>query len=153
MKRLLIATLATAIAAPTLAQTTLKLPSATEVAQHQVKMLTTLLSLTSAQQQQAKTIYLGAAQAEETARASEKTARDALRAAIKNNDISTIDQVSSSLAETMAQSTAIHAKADAAFYQILTGEQQSKLSELENQHIGPFGGPGVPGAPPAVGLR
>lgn len=83
MKHLLIAILATVIANATLAQTLPKPPSAAEMAQHQVKTLTTLLNLTSAQQQQAKTIYSTAAAAEQTVRATEKEARDNLRAAIK----------------------------------------------------------------------
>jgi Spy/CpxP family protein refolding chaperone len=53
----------------------------------------------------------------------------------------------------MAQSTSIHAKADAAFYQILTPEQQTKLTELESQHVGPFDGPGGLAGPPAMGFR
>jgi len=52
----------------------------------------------------------------------------------------------------MALVISIKAKADAAFYQVLTAEQQAKLSELESQHIG-VGGPGGPGGPPPMGVR
>jgi Spy/CpxP family protein refolding chaperone len=118
--------------------------------QHEVKYLTTLLSLNSAQQQQATTIYTNSATAEESVHQSLKSAHDTLRAAIKNNDAGAIDQASNALAQEIAQSTSTKAKADAAFYQILTPEQQGKLSDLESERPGPFlsGGPdGFPGGP------
>ena len=121
--------------------------------EHQVKTLTALLNLTSGQQEQANEIYRNAAQAEQTWIQAEKKAREALRAAARNNDASTIDHVSASLGQSMARSTSIRAKADAAFYQILTSEQQSKLSDLEGQHLGPFGMPGGPPGPPGMGFR
>jgi Spy/CpxP family protein refolding chaperone len=153
IKRLLVVTLATAIALPALAQTAPKPPSPAEMAKRQVKTLTTLLSLTSAQQQQATTIYTNAATAEQTLRESDKTAHDNLQTAIKNNDATTIDEVANTLGQSAAQLTSIKAKADAAFYQVLTAEQQTKLSDLESQHIGLLGGPGGPGGPPAMGFR
>jgi Spy/CpxP family protein refolding chaperone len=114
-----------------------------------VKYLTTLLSLNSAQQQQASTIYTNSATAEESAHQSMKSVHDNLRAAIKNNDAAAIDQASNALGQEIAQSTSTKAKADAAFYQILTPEQQSKMSELENERPGPFfpgrGPEGFPG--------
>jgi Spy/CpxP family protein refolding chaperone len=151
-KKLLAVTLAIAVAIPALAQTPPKPPSAADIAKRQVKTLTTLLSLTSAQQQQALTIYTNAASAQQTAMDSDKESRESLRTAIKNNDSATIDQVASTMAQTHAQITSIKAKADAAFYQILTADQQTKLSDLESQHIGVFGEPG-PGGPPAMGFH
>ena len=53
MKHLLAVTLAAASAIPALAQTPPKPPNPADMAKHQVKRLTTLLTLTSAQQQQA----------------------------------------------------------------------------------------------------
>jgi Spy/CpxP family protein refolding chaperone len=123
------------------------------MAAHHVKTLTTLLSLTSAQQQQATTIYTNAAKAEQTAHESEKDARTSLRTAIKSNDTETIDQVSNTIAQATAQMTSIRAKADAALYQILTADQQSKLTELESEHMGPLDGHGGPGGPPRMGDR
>jgi Spy/CpxP family protein refolding chaperone len=153
IKRLLVVTLATAIALPALAQTAPKPPSPAEMAKRQVKTLTTLLSLTSAQQQQATTIYTNAATAEQTLRESDKTAHDNLQTAIKNNDAATIDELANTLGQSAAQLTSIKAKADAAFYQVLTAEQQTKLSDLESQHMGLLDGPGGPGGPPAMGFR
>jgi Spy/CpxP family protein refolding chaperone len=151
MKYLLVVILAAWVTIPTLAQTPNQPPSPTEMAKHQVKRLTTLLSLTSAQQQQATIIYAAAAKAEQTVRESQKEVHENLRSAIKNNDTATIDQVSNTLAQSMGQLTSIKAKADAAFYQILTPDQQTKLSELESQHRGPLDGPDGP--PPAMGFR
>src|SRR6266849_6437068 len=120
MKKLVTVALATIIAIPLLGQTSPKPPTPAERAQHQVKALTTLLSLTSAQQQQATTIYISAAKAEQAAHQSEKDVQESLHSAIKNNDTATIDEISSTLAQSMAQSTSIKAKGDAAFYQILS---------------------------------
>jgi Spy/CpxP family protein refolding chaperone len=154
MKHLLAVTLAAASAIPALAQTLPKPPSPADMAKHQVKRLTTLLSLTSAQQQQATTIYTNAAKAEQTVRAGEQDVHESLRSAIKNNDSVTIDQISSTMAQSIAQVTSIKSKADAAFYQILLPDQQSKLTELESQHMGLLDGPGGSGGPPpAMGFR
>lgn len=153
MKKLVTLVLAAVIAIPMFGQTSSKPPSPAERAQHQVKALTTLLNLTSAQQQQATTIYLSAAKAEQGVRQSEKDVQESLHSAIKNNDTTTIDEISGTLAQSMAQLTSIKAKADAAFYQILSAEQQSKFSDLESQHLGGLDGPGGPGGPPAMGFR
>jgi Spy/CpxP family protein refolding chaperone len=152
MKRLVVVLLSVAATIAASAQTSPKRPSPTEVANHQVKRLTTLLSLTSAQQQQATTIYTNAAKSEQSILESEKESRDNLSTAVKNNDGATIDQLASAIAQSTALLTSIKAKADAAFYQTLTPEQQAKLTELESQHMGLMDGPG-PGGPPAMGFR
>ena len=148
MKTLLTLSLAAAIAVPALSQTPPQPPSPADRAQHEVKALTTLLTLTGAQQTQALSIYTASAKSEETLRQTERQTHDNLQAAIKNNDTASIDQLSNSLGQSMAQMTSIRAKAEAAFYQILTPEQQSKLSDLEAQHLGPLAGPHGPGGPP-----
>jgi Spy/CpxP family protein refolding chaperone len=146
----LITVLACAAAVTAFAQTRHTPPSPADIAARQVKRMTTLLSLTSAQQQQATTIYTNAAAAEQGIRQSEKATRDSLRTAVKNNDAATIDQVSNSIAQSTAQLTSIRAKADAAFYQILTADQQAKLSELESERMDGFREHGGPGP---LGLR
>jgi Spy/CpxP family protein refolding chaperone len=112
--------------------------------QRRVSFLTTLLSLTAAQQQQATSIFTTAATAGATVFSSLKTARQSLETAVKNNDSATIDQVSATIGNSTAQRTANDAKADAAFYQILTADQQSKLTQFEAQGggFGPGHGPG-----------
>jgi Spy/CpxP family protein refolding chaperone len=154
VKYLSVVILAAAMATSAPAQTQPKPPSPSEVAKHKVKTLTTLLSLTSAQQQQATTIYTNAAQSEQTIMQGEKEMHDNLHAAIKNNDSATIDQVAATMAQSMAQLTSIRAKADAAFYQTLTPDQQTKLNDLESQRMSPLDGPGgLGGPPPAMGFR
>ena len=65
-----------------------------------------------------------------------RTANQSLVDAVKKNDTAAIDQVSANIGTLQGQLTAIQSKADAAFYAILTPDQQSKY------HIGPMGGPG-----------
>jgi Spy/CpxP family protein refolding chaperone len=116
-------------------------------AEHQVKRLTTLLSLSTAQQQQATTIFTDAAKAEMALHQQLRSAHQNLGAAVKANNAATIDQVATTLGNLMAQSISTQAKAQAAFYQILSPEQQQKLSELQSEGPGfgggfGFGGPG-----------
>lgn len=123
-------------------------------AQHQVGFLTTVLSLTSAQQQQATTIFTNAATAEDGVRSNMKAAHETLHNAVKANDAAAIDQAAAGIGNLTAQSTSIHAKAHAAFYQLLTPEQQSKMGQLDLHRMhggmmmrGPMAG-GHMGPPP-----
>jgi Spy/CpxP family protein refolding chaperone len=143
MKKVLSVAFAALTAISTFGQGPPQPPSPAQRTQHEVKYLTTLLSLTTAQRQQATAIYTNSATAEEAVHQSLKSAHESLRTAIKNNDATSIDQASNALAQEIAQSTSTKAKADAAFYQILTPDQQTKLSDLENERSGPFsfGGP------------
>jgi Spy/CpxP family protein refolding chaperone len=122
--------------------------------QHRIEMLTTLLSLIADQQQQATTIFTNAATSESTLRDSLKTAHQSLNDAVKKNDVPGIDQVSNTVGNLTAQLTSIEAKAHAAFYLILTPDQQAKLSQLQSQRRGPFGrGAGPGGFAGARGFR
>ena len=112
--------------------------------QDHVKFLTTVLSLTPQQQQQATTIFTNASASHSQVHDSMKTAHQALETAIKNNDAAGIEQASTQIGNLIAQMTASHAKAQAAFYQILTPEQQTKFNELQAEghgHNMMFGGP------------
>jgi Spy/CpxP family protein refolding chaperone len=153
IKPQLVAVLACAAVVAAFAQTPHTPPSPADIAAHQVKRMTTLLSLTSAQQQQATTIYTNAATAEQSIRQSDRATHESLRTAVKNNDAAGIDQAASTIAQTTAQLTSIRAKADAAFYQVLTADQQAKFTELESEHMGVLGGPGEHGGPGAMGFR
>ena len=126
-------------------------PDPATVAQHRVDRLTTLLSLTTDQQQQAKTIFTNAATAGTAAHDSMRAAHESLAAAVKKNDIATIDQASTTIGNLTAQLISIDAKANAAFYQILTADQQSKF---DSQGPGRFGaGPGPGGFGRGAGPR
>src|ERR1700736_662503 len=94
MKKVLTAAFAALTAISTFGQGMPQPPSPAQRVQHEVKYLTTLLSLTTAQQQQATTIYTTSATAEESVHQSLKSAHESLRTAIKNNDATSIDQAS-----------------------------------------------------------
>jgi len=154
MKRAMTAALIALAVASTLliAQSPPQSPSPAIMAAHRVDFMTTVLNLTSAQQQQATTIFTNAATAESGVRESLKTARQSLKTAVTNNDSAGIDQASATIGSLTAQLTSLQAKANAAFYQILTADQQSKLTKLESQH-GPGGRPGPPpGGPGGLGF-
>jgi len=127
-------------------------PTPQQRVEHRVKFLTEELSLTAAQQEQATTIFLAAATSEDSARNSMKTAHDALKTAVKNNDGAAIDAAAKTIGTLTAQSISAEAKAQAAFYQILTPEQQSNRAALGGPgpfgHGEGFGRHGGPGGPP-----
>jgi Spy/CpxP family protein refolding chaperone len=119
-------------------------PDPATMAQHQVERLTTLLNLTAAQASQATTIFTNAATAAATLHTSLGTDHTSLQAAIKSNATATIDQLSTAIGAAQGQMLSIQSKADAAFYAILTSDQQTKLDSLGGFGRGP-GGPRPPG--------
>ncbi len=126
-----------------LAQAPPQPPSPTDHAQREVKHFTTLLSLTPAQQEQATAIFTDAAIAEQKLHEVERPAHESLRSAVKSDNVSAIEQASNIIGQSTTTLVAVHAKADAAFYQLLNPEQQNKLSELqaERPEPPPFGPP------------
>ena len=107
--------------------------------QHRVNFLTTLLSLTAAQQQQATTIFTTMATAQASVYSSMTAARQSLQSAVQSNDTAAIEQAASTIGTLTAQTTLNQAKADAAFYQILTPAQQTQLTQFESQSHGRMG--------------
>ncbi len=104
-----------------------------------VERLTTLLTLTTAQQAEATTIFTAEIAAVTPLQTSSQTARTALKTAIKANTTATIDSLSAQLGTYSGQITDVQSKAQAAFYAILTTDQQTKYDSLPG---GGFGGPG-----------
>ena len=91
------------------------------------------LNLTDAQKQQAQSIFSAAHQSAQSINAQLKQSREALAIAVKSGaSEAEIDKLSNSLAPLMAQSTAIHTKAFAKFYSILTQEQKDKIGDRFN---------------------
>ncbi len=131
-------------------------PDPAERIQHRVSFLSKHLSLTAAQQQQATTIFTDAMAAEKSVFGQIRTAHDSLKAAVEKNDTAAIDQLAGTIGNLTTQLTAAHAKADAAFYLVLTPDQHSKFTQMEGQGPGPgmgmgrgMGhGHGGPGGPP-----
>ena len=125
------------------AQTPHAAPSPALMAQHQVQRYTTLLSLNSAQVEQATTFFTAEAASHGNERATERTAHQALEAAIKANDTATIKSTAATLGQMNGEMMAAHALAEAQFYAILDADQKAKFAELEKEHM-LFGGPGRP---------
>jgi len=125
-------------------------PDPATMAQHQVERLTTLLNLTTAQASQATTIFTNAATANAALQTTLGTDRTALQSAIKSNAATTIDQLSTAIGSLQGQILSVQSKADAAFYAILTSDQQTKLDSLGGFGRGGFG-PGPGGPPPPRG--
>lgn len=108
-----------------------------EHAQHHLKMMTTLLSLTPQQQQQASAIFTNTANSQTGIHQNMKAAHEALDQAIKNNDQAGIEQAAATIGQLTTQMVVNHGKAQAAFYQILTPDQKAKLNEFESEEHGP----------------
>ena len=131
--------LTSAFAAPLLfAQSSGNPPSPANRVERRVQFLTTLLTLTTAQQQQATTIFTNEATSATTLLASLRTARQSLRTAVENTDANTINQLSTTIGNLTAQLASNEATANAAFYQMLTPDQQAKLKDYQSR--GPRGG-------------
>jgi len=122
-------------------------PDPATMVQNRIARLTTQLSLTTAQVSQATTIFTTALTATTPLQTTLSTDRQSLLTAVKNNATSVIDQLSSSIGTLNGQILAIQSKADAAFYAILTSDQQTKLDQSGGLS-GPRGFGAGPGGPP-----
>jgi hypothetical protein len=115
-----------------------------------VARLTTVLGLSAAQQTQATAIFTNEQTALEPIRTNIQTDHTNLAAAIKKNDTATIDTLSAQLGTYSAQISDITSKAQAAFYAILTADQQTKYDSLHGPGgfggLGGFGGAAMRGA-------
>jgi Spy/CpxP family protein refolding chaperone len=143
MKRTLIAL--TFSATLVLAQTP---PSADQIAAQRVARLTTLLTLNSAQQYSATTIFTSEATAVSTLRTADETLHTLLETSVESNDAAGIANAANQLGALSAREVQARASADAAFYALLTADQQAKYKELQASR-GP-GGPGGPGRGPGA---
>ena len=129
-------------------------PDPAKMEQHHIDFLTKQLSLTPQQQQQATTIFGEIASNAKGTHEQMRAAHDNLKAAIQKNDTAGIEQAANTIGNLNTQMILAHAKAQAAFYQILTPEQQAKMNDMESRHHGMgmhghgfrHGGPGGPGA-------
>jgi Spy/CpxP family protein refolding chaperone len=130
-------------------------PDPGKMAQHRIDFLTKQLSLTPQQQQQAASIFSDAGNNAKATHDQMRTAHDGLKAAIQKNDSAGIEQAANTIGNLTTQMITAHAKTQAAFYQILTPEQQAKMNEMESHHRrgmgwrrhgGPDGPPPGPGA-------
>jgi Spy/CpxP family protein refolding chaperone len=104
-----------------------------------VNMLTRQLGLTDDQKARATTIFTDAATAEQNLHTSMQTARTALSDAVKANNPGAIDQAANTIGGLTGQLLSIQSRADAAFYAILTPDQQSKFGSMRGPGPGPGG--------------
>jgi Spy/CpxP family protein refolding chaperone len=127
-------------------------PDPAKMAQHHIAFLTRQLSLTPQQQQQATSIFSETANNAKGTHDQMRAAHDNLKAAIQKNDPAAIEQAANTIGTLTTQMTVAHAKAQAAFYQILTPDQQAKMNDMESHHgmgMRRHGfGHGGPGGPP-----
>jgi protein CpxP len=110
--------------------------------QRRVAFLTDRLSLTSAQQTQVTAILNASGNDANatTSRGSMKAAHDTLNTAVQSNDTAAMEQASTTIGNLTAQSTLARAKTDAAIYKVLTPDQRTKYSQMQ-QDMGMGRGP------------
>ena len=124
-------------------------PNPAQMAANHISRLATLLNLNASQQAQATTIFKDQHTATSGTFSSMRAARTALQAAVENNDVSAISAQAAQIGSLTTQEVENRAKAEAAFYAILTPDQQAKYKQLQSMHGGPEGfggrGPGHPG--------
>ena len=117
-------------------------PDPAAMVQRQVERLTQALTLTSAQQAQSTTIFTNTQTANQAVMTNLRQAHMSLAAATKSNDTNSIATISSQIGTLTGQMTANTAKGEAAFYAILTPDQQAKYTPGAG-----FGGRGFGGGP------
>jgi hypothetical protein len=115
-------------------------PTPAAIAQRMVQRYTTLLTLSPTQIEQATQIFTTEATTEQNSRANERAAHQTLETAIKAGDTSTIQTTATTLGQMSGEMMAAHALARSQFYGLLTGDQKTKYSQLEEEHM--MGGPG-----------
>jgi len=108
-----------------------KVPKSAAKQAKYLNSLTALLSLTPAQQEQAATVFAKAASARVAAHVDLQAAHQTLADAVKNNDTAAIARVSKALGAFTSQRISNGALANAAFFQLLTPDQQTKLSQFQ----------------------
>jgi Spy/CpxP family protein refolding chaperone len=146
MKAISKAMLATALMAGAMtAQPQFGPPDPATMVQRRVERLTQVLSLTSSQAAQATTIFTNAETSITPIQTNIQTYRTNLQTAVKGNQLATIDQLAGQIGAAEGQILSIQSKADAAFYAILTADQQTKVNSMPGMLGGGRGfGPGGP---------
>lgn len=111
-----------------------KVPKTAAKLEKYVSFLSTLLSLTTAQQQQATSIFTAAIAQKSALRTQVQAAHQALSEAVQSNNPTTINQASAAIGALGAQKRALGAQANASFYQVLTQAQQATLSHFQTKN-------------------
>jgi len=103
----------------------------TTIVTHEVTFLTKLLTLTATQATTATTIFTNELTSIITLDAQIATAQTALAMAVKANDTTGITTQSGLIGTATGQIIGLEAKADAAFYALLTTAQQTTLNGMD----------------------
>jgi len=130
-----------ALLAATLAfgQTT-GVPSPATRAQMRVNQLAQSLNLTDAQKASALSIFTTSITNAQTIQTSLRTNQQSIGDAVKKNDSATIDSLATASGVLQGKALAINAKADAAFYALLTTDQKAIYDAMPHGGPGGFGG-------------
>jgi Spy/CpxP family protein refolding chaperone len=119
-----------------------------------VAMLSQTLNLTETQKAQALKIFSDAQAAAERFREEMQVARQELQTAIKANDLASIERNAREIGTATGEMTIIDARAQAAFYALLTAEQKTKYDQMPARGFGMGpGGMGPAGAGPGGRVR
>jgi len=156
LKAIVLATVMASIVFSQTATTPPSPPTTAQIVANMVDHLTTLLDLTSSQQAVATTIFTTQQTALQALQTPMQAAQAGLQAAVTSN--TGLSAAATQIGSLTAQQVLAQATGDAAFYAILTADQQTKLTELnkpgqggpgQGPGQGPGnGGPGGPGGPP-----
>ena len=119
-------------------------PDPQQMVERRIEFLADSLGLSDDQKTKATSIFTGAFSASQDARASLRTTKQSMADAVKKNDAGAIDQLSATVGTLTAEITAIDRKAEAAFYTLLTADQQAKYAKTMSRG-GPGGFGGGPG--------
>ncbi len=109
-----------------------KVPKTAAKSTKYVAFLTTLLGLSTDQQQQITSIFASAMAAQSTLHTNMKTARQTLVTAVQNGDTTAVGQITSGLGLMQAQHLATGANANMQVLQVLTPAQQALLAQFES---------------------
>lgn len=110
-----------------------------------VAMLAQALGLTEPQKAQAAKLFSDAQEANRRYREEIQVARQELQTAVKANDLAAIERNARDIGSATGEMTAIEARAQAAFYALLTAEQKVRYDQMPARGfgMGPGGmGPG-----------
>lgn len=154
LKALVLATLMASIVFSQTAPTPPSPPTTAQIVANMVDHFTKLLDLTSSQQALATTIFTNQQTALQALQTPIQTAQTTLQTAVTSNSSAGLSAAATQLGNLTAQQVLAQATGDAAFYAILTADQQTKLTELNKPGQGgpgqgpANGGPAGPGGPP-----
>lgn len=111
-------------------------PDPARMVEARVTMLAQALNLTEAQKAQATKLFADAQEASQRFREEIQVARQELQTAIKANDLAAIERNAREIGTATAEMTVIEARAQAAFYVLLTAEQKARFDQMPGRGMG-----------------